>query len=60
MKEDIIFRLEKYRLDNKITETQLAEKLGVSYSSINRWLNGRSKPSIMHEYQIKKLLGEIH
>ncbi|MCD6422806.1 MAG: helix-turn-helix transcriptional regulator, partial [Elusimicrobia bacterium] len=36
---DIIKSLETYRLENKISQENLAKKLGVSYSTVNRWLN---------------------
>lgn len=53
---NLIQSLQEYRLENKLTQEQLAEKLGVSFSTINRWFNGRVKPSQLQEYQIKKLL----
>ena len=54
---NIIEKLEKYRLENRITQEQLAEKLEVSFATVNRWFNGRTKPNKIQEYQIKKLLG---
>ena len=56
MKTDILKRLEDYRLEHRITQEGLAEKLGVSFVTVNRWLNGKHKPSKIQEYQIKKLL----
>ena len=56
MKTDILKRLEKYRLEHKITQEGLAEKLGVSFVTVNRWLNGKHRPSKIQEYQIKKIL----
>lgn len=56
---NIIEILEKYRLENRITQEQLAEKLEVSFATVNRWFNGRTKPNKIQEYQIKKLLGNI-
>lgn len=53
---NIIEELEKYRLENRITQEQLAEKLEVSFATVNRWFNGRTKPNKIQEYQIKKLL----
>ncbi|MGB8656634.1 MAG: helix-turn-helix transcriptional regulator [Candidatus Zixiibacteriota bacterium] len=53
---DIIEKLETYRLENKISQQQLAEKLGVAFSTVNRWLNGKSKPNKIQEYHIKKIL----
>ena len=37
---DIIKRLEAYRLENKISQQALAAKLDISFSTVNRWLNG--------------------
>ena len=53
---DLIDKLEVYRLENKISQQELAEKLGVAFSTVNRWLNGKSKPSKIQSYHIKKLL----
>ncbi len=55
---DLIDRLETYRLENKITQEKLAEKLGVAFSTINRWLNHRVKPNKIQRYQIEKLIGQ--
>ena len=53
---DLIKRLETYRLENKIPQEQLAKKLGVAFSTVNRWLNGRTKPNKIQQYHIEKLL----
>lgn len=53
---DIIKQLEIYRLENKITQQSLAKKLGVAFCTVNRWLNGKTKPNKIQEYHIKKLL----
>lgn len=53
---DIIQKLEKYRLENKISQQTLAEGLGVAFSTVNRWLNGKSKPNKIQSYHIDKLL----
>ena len=37
---DIIKRLETHRLKNKISQQTLAAKLDISFSTVNRWLNG--------------------
>ncbi len=55
---DLIKRLEEYRLKNRITQERLAEMLGVSFCTVNRWLNGQTKPHKIQEYQIKKMLGK--
>jgi len=53
---DLIKKLEEYRLKKRITQERLAEMLGVSFCTVNRWLNGQTRPHKIQEYQIKKLL----
>jgi transcriptional regulator with XRE-family HTH domain len=57
-KSNLIKELELYRLENRITQVQLAEILGVAFVTVSRWLNGHTKPNKLQEYQIKKLLGD--
>jgi len=56
---DIIKKLELYRLENKITQEELAKDLGVAFSTVNRWFNGRNVPSKIQQYQIEKYLQSI-
>ena len=53
---DLIEKLEIYRLENKISQEQLAEKLGVAFSTVNRWLNKKSSPNKIQSYHIQKLI----
>jgi transcriptional regulator with XRE-family HTH domain len=53
---DLIKELDEFRLKNKISQEQLAKKLGVAFSTVNRWFNGRTRPNKIQEYHIKKLL----
>jgi len=53
---DLIKKLENYRLENKITQVELAKKLEVAFATVNRWLNGRAKPNKIQSYHIEKLL----
>ncbi len=53
---DLIQRLEEYRLENRITQEELAELLGVAFVTVSRWLNGHVRPSKIHEFHIRKLL----
>ena len=39
-----------------LTQTQLAQELGVSYQSVNRWENGRTTPLPMALKLIKGIL----
>lgn len=54
----LIDKLETYRLENKITQQKLAKMLGVAFSTVNRWLNRRIKPSKIQSFHIEKLLKE--
>jgi len=56
MNENIIQALEKYRLENRLSQAKLAEVLGVHLTTINRWFKGHFKPNQIQTYQIQKLL----
>jgi len=53
---NIIKKVEIYRLENKIPQQELARKLGVAFSTVNRWLNGKTKPNKIQQYHIDKFL----
>ena len=53
---DLIKKLETYRLENKISQEELDEKLDVAFSTVNRWLNGKAKPNKIQSYHIEKLV----
>jgi len=52
---NIVQKLEIYRLEHRISQEELAKKLGVAFSTVNRWLNGKSKPNKIQTYHIQKL-----
>lgn len=52
----LIRKLEDYRLENKISQTKLAETLGVTFVTVNRWFNGKFEPNKIQRHHIKKLL----
>lgn len=54
--EKLLLALKKYRLENRISQTGLAELLGVSFATVNRWLNGHHEPNELQRFQIEKLL----
>jgi len=56
--QGIIKRLELFRLENRITQQQLAKEIGVNFSTVSRWLNGKTKPNKIQQYHIEKLLTE--
>jgi len=53
---DIIEQLELYRLENRITQVELAKGIGVNFSTVSRWLNGKTKPNKIQQYHIEKYL----
>ncbi|MBD2682658.1 MULTISPECIES: DNA-binding transcriptional regulator [Nostoc] len=42
-----------------LTQEQFAASLGVTYSTANRWENGRSKPSPLAMQKIQQILNEM-
>jgi len=54
--EKLLEELENYRLENKLSQQKLAEKLDISFATVNRWFKGRNKPNKIQTYHIKKLL----
>ncbi len=42
-----------------LTQEKLAARLGVAYPTVNRWENGRAKPSPLAMKQIEDLLGSL-
>ena len=53
---ELLEKLELYRLENKISQIKLAERLGVSTNTVNRWFTNRNEPNKIQTYHIKKLL----
>ncbi len=54
--DDLIKKLEIYRLENRISQKQLADMLNVHFSTVNRWFNRKTIPNKIQQYHIKKLL----
>lgn len=52
----LIAELEKFRLERRISQAKLAEMLGVSFVTVNRWFNDKTVPNKMQQYHIEKLL----
>jgi len=53
---DIVKKLELYRLENKITQQELAKELGVAFSTVSRWFNGKTTPNKIQQHNVKKYL----
>jgi transcriptional regulator with XRE-family HTH domain len=45
MRRSFASNLKKFRKTHKLTQTQLAEKIGVSFATINRWEGGKHIPN---------------
>lgn len=55
---NILKQLERYRLENRITQGALAKDLGVDFSTVSRWFNGKTRPNKIQQYHIEKFLKE--
>jgi len=53
---DIVKQLELYRLENRVTQEELANEIGVNFSTVSRWLNGKTTPNKIQQYHIEKFL----
>ena len=58
-KVDIRRMVRMLRQRTGLTQEKFAAKLGVTYPTINRWENGRSKPSPLALKQIEDLLYDL-
>ena len=57
--DDLIKKLDIYRLENRVSQKQLADRLNVAFSTVNRWFNDKTTPSKIQQYHIKKLLDTL-
>jgi SNF2 family DNA or RNA helicase len=51
-------QIRQLRKELELTQQQFAERLGVSFVTLNRWENGQSKPSAMGQTKLKELNAE--
>ncbi len=51
--------IRELRLETGLTQEQFAAHLGLTYSSINRWENGHSKPSPLAMQKLEILLNSL-
>jgi transcriptional regulator with XRE-family HTH domain len=56
--DDYPAQIKRLRARFGLTQAALAERLGVSFPTINRWENGKARPSQLSWSQILKLAGE--
>ena len=50
--------LVELRLKLNVSQEELAKLLGVSFSSVNRWENGRHEPTKIAKAKLKKMFKE--
>lgn len=50
--DDLPKHIKSLRKQLGLSQEELAQKLGVSFTSVNRWENGQTKPSKMARRQI--------
>ena len=55
--ENIADQLKTLRQQYEWSQEDLARMLGVSFSTVNRWENGKSKPSRLAQKEISALIG---
>ena len=51
--------IRELRLSIGLTQEQFAAELGVTYSTVNRWENGHTKPLPMAMKQIEEMLQDM-
>ena len=56
---DIALHLIRARQKLGISQARLAQGLGVSFATVNRWENGRTKPSKLASARIQAFLSEM-
>ena len=57
--QDISKTIREQRITLGLTQEQFANKLGVTYSTVNRWENNKAKPSPLALRQIKELQNKL-
>ena len=56
--DDLPRKIKTIRQKLGLSQEELAQKLGVSFTSVNRWENGQTKPSKLAKKQIDLLCKE--
>lgn len=54
--KDLVWLVKSLRDQLGLSQEKFAAKLGVTFSSVNRWENGRRKPSPLAMKQIESIL----
>src|SRR3990172_13329600 len=53
--DDYPARIKEFRARRGLTQQALADRLGVSFASVNRWENGQTKPSQLSWNRLRQL-----
>ena len=53
--DDLARKIRELRSKRGLTQEQFAATVGVTFSTVNRWESGKSKPSPLAMQQIEKL-----
>jgi transcriptional regulator with XRE-family HTH domain len=59
VKPDTATMIRKLRLALGLTQEQFAAKVGVTFSTVNRWESGRRSPSPLAMRRIEELQGHL-
>jgi transcriptional regulator with XRE-family HTH domain len=59
-KKEISKKIRKVRTAFGLTQEQFAAKVGVTYSTVNRWENSSAKPSPLALLRIEELQKELN
>ena len=57
--EDYAQSIKRLRVEIGLTQQALADRLGVSYVTVNRWENSKTKPSKLYWAQLRQLAGSV-
>ena len=58
-KKDVAKMIRELRAKLGLTQEQFAAKVGVTFSTVNRWESGRSTPSPLAMWRIEELLEKL-
>lgn len=56
---DVSVTVKNLRTQLRLTQEQFAAEVGVTWSTVNRWENGRGKPSPLALQKIKDLVSQM-
>ena len=59
VKKDVTIVIRGLRTTLGLTQEQFAAKIGVTFSTVNRWENGKGKPSPLAMLRIQELQNEL-